>query len=415
MNFNKISHASILVVFSFLPFTLLTGPFLSDLSISICGIIILIYFLINKNYEYFKNLIVKIYIIWCLYLIANSILSENIILSFESSLFYFRFGFFSLALFYLLSINSKNIVYFYYISFFLLFIVFIDSIFQITTGSNLLGFQYINFRLSSFFNTELILGSYVSRINIINFVILYLFFRDSLRMKVIFYIFFPMSFLIVLYTGERTALFNMLCVFLFFIIFVTENKIFKLFTLFIISSILFFLLTTSNSISERIINHTFSSNQINISGEGRLKVFSSVHEQHYISAMKMFNDNQFFGIGPKMFREYCKKEEYFTKNACATHPHNYYVQLLAETGIIGTLPLIILFLFTIYKYIMGIYLIGSKKYSLYIENSLISLLPLSIFLFPFIPSSNFFNNWVSIYTYISIGIILYNYINFKKR
>ena len=131
--------------------------------------------------------------------------------------------------------------------------------------------------------------------------------------------------------------------------------------------------------------------------------------------MKMFNDNQFFGIGPKMFREYCKKEEYFTKNACATHPHNYYVQLLAETGIIGTLPLIILFLFTIYKYIMGIYLIGSKKYSLYIENSLISLLPLSIFLFPFIPSSNFFNNWVSIYTYISIGIILYNYINFKKR
>ena len=178
----------------------------------------------------------------------------------------------------------------------------------------------------------------------------------------------------------------------FSLFFVTENKIFKLFTLFIVSSILLFLLTTSNSISERIIDHTFSADQINISGPGRVKVFSSVHEQHFISALKMFNDNQFFGIGPKMFRENCKKEEYFTKFACATHPHNYYVQLLAETGIIGTLPLITLFLFTIYKYIMGIYLIGSKKYNLFSENTLISFLPLSIFLFPFIPSSNFFNN-----------------------
>ena len=144
MNFNKISHFLILILFSFLPFTLLTGPFLSDLSVSICGMLILIYFLINKNYEYFKSLPVKIFFIWCLYLIVNSIFSENIILSFESSLFYFRFGFFSLALFYLLSINSKNIIYFYYISFFILFIVSIDSIFQITTGSNLLGFEYIN-------------------------------------------------------------------------------------------------------------------------------------------------------------------------------------------------------------------------------------------------------------------------------
>ena len=37
-----------------------------------------------------------------------------------------------------------------------------------------------------------------------------------------------------------------------------------------------------------------------------------------------------------MFRAICKDEKYSTgATKCMSHPHNFYIQLLAETGIIG--------------------------------------------------------------------------------
>lgn len=52
----------------------------------------------------------------------------------------------------------------------------------------------------------------------------------------------------------------------------------------------------------------------------------------------MFSDNKLFGQGSNTFRILCSSEKFriSDKNeGCSTHPHNIYVQILAETGLIG--------------------------------------------------------------------------------
>ena len=84
--------------------------------------------------------------------------------------------------------------------------------------------------------------------------------------------------------------------------------------------------------------------QTNILGD-KINAFSPKHNQQYSSAIKMIKDKPIIGVGPKMFRKLCKHWKYSTPGACTTHPHNTYIQLLAETGIIGFMPVMILFLY----------------------------------------------------------------------
>ena len=68
---------------------------------------------------------------------------------------------------------------------------------------------------------------------------------------------------------------------------------------------------------------------------GNVNIFSIQHQVIYVSAFRIFKDNIYFGIGPKMFREVCKRNKYIvtTKldasvDGCQTSPHNYYLQIL---------------------------------------------------------------------------------------
>ena len=66
-----------------------------------------------------------------------------------------------------------------------------------------------------------------------------------------------------------------------------------------------------------------------------LNLFSIGHQGHFKAAYLIFKDNPIFGVGIKNFRYECQKSQYKYAYSCTTHPHNTYLQLLAETGIIG--------------------------------------------------------------------------------
>ena len=112
---NKIklySDRLLFIIILIFPFSLLTGPFLTDLSLSLFSFFFLIILIYYRKWKYVNNIYFKIAIIWYFYILLNSLFAENKLLSLESSLFYLRFIIFAFGFYYILEENKKTILYF---------------------------------------------------------------------------------------------------------------------------------------------------------------------------------------------------------------------------------------------------------------------------------------------------------------
>jgi len=336
-----------LIIASIVPF-LIWGPFFPDLIISISALFFLFYALKNRNFYFFFNKSIIIFFIFCIYCIFISLfVAEDRMMSFESSLFYFRIGLFSCFIWYLIEQN-KNILTFFYYSLILSFsALVIDGYVQYFTGFNLSGFKLSsNIRVSSFFGDELIMGSYLSRL----FPLLFALFLVKKKQKFEIYfigLLFILVDILIFMSAERTAFYFLNLSTVFIIILIKEYQKFRLITFLIAILAIFILSFNSQNLTERMfVNPAKSLGIIESSKEPIF--FSGFHDSHYRTAYNMFKDKPLFGHGPKMFRIKCKNEKFAVGiMPCSTHPHNFYLQLLAETGIIG-----FLFLFSSLSYIL---------------------------------------------------------------
>ena len=121
----------------------------------------------------------------------------------------------------------------------------------------------------------------------------------------------------------------------------------------------------------------------------------------------MLRENLTFGVGTKRFKTECKKSIYHHyTNQCANHPHNYYMQLLSETGLFGA------------SFVILIYLILIKNlYSYFKEKNnydyfYILLIGLFIMYWPIAAHGNFFNNWLIMNSIFSLS--LFFHFSYKK-
>ena len=402
-----------------IPALLITGPFLSDLGISIVAILFIINSFRNDLSKYFRNIFFKLFLIFCIGLIISSLLSNNILISLKNSFFYFRFGIFSLSFWYLIDKNSKILIYLFYSIVACFFSLVIDGYFQYFLGKNLFGVEmYREFRVSSFFGPELILGSYLSRFFPILFA-LFIFldqqfkFKSKLLLSFVTLIFILTEGLILL-SGERLALFFMNLSAIFIILMIKEYRIYRLWT-YIISLILIVLLLFSFPVTkQRIIDQTINDFTGKNSDISKIYIFSKTHDGLYQSGIKIFLDNKFFGVGPRQFRNECKKYR-VSEFSCDTHPHNTYIELLSEAGIFSFLMVIGLFISIIYLCMKQFVYKFNKNKKIYFNDIQLCLLSaIIISLWPFSPSGSFFNNWMSIVYYFPVGIFLWqNSINEK--
>ena len=350
MIFNSVKEKFIfyslpIILFSLIPFFLITGPFLSDLSISLISFLFLIYCLKKKNFSYFSNKYFYFFLIFCIYLIFNTLINNFNLDSFKISLFFFRYGVFVVAAVNLLNVDNKNIKYLFFCIFTCFLVLILDGFYEYFNGKNILGLKYHPSRVSSFFGDELILGSYLSRIWPIFFGLLLLIIKN----KNIFFLsilILILSEILIFLSGERVAFFYINLSAIFVILF--SKKLLKFRLLILLSSILIIILITLiNPIAKkRIFDQTLDSMNLTSDRNEKKFIFSVQHEELYTVAYKIFLDNKIIGVGVKNFRKFCKDEKYYNNQfSCNSHPHNAYIQILSETGIVGFLFILVIFFY----------------------------------------------------------------------
>ena len=341
----------------------------------------------------------------------NSLINNFNLNSFKISFFYFRYGVFVIAIVTLLKFDDKFIKYFFNCIFFCFTILIIDGFYQYYTGKNILGFESPNgYRVTSFFDDRMILGSYLSRLWPIFFGLSIIFFKKKDKLFFIFILIFILSEVLIFLSGDRAAFFYLNLSAIFVILF--SHKLLKLRLITIACSLL--LITTISyfnpTAKERIIDQTLVQMNLlndNNQNEGKVLIFSKQHTGHYIAAYKIFLDNKILGVGVKNFRKFCGNKNYISQFSCSTHPHNTYIQILSETGIIGFLFLTYIF-FYFCKYVIKHFLFKLNGQKYFTDFEICILSGLLIYLWPFIPTGNVFNNWLNIIMILNLPFLIWS-------
>ena len=406
---NYIKNIQIYLFYS-LPFSYIFSVFILDFSISIIALSFLFLLFKDENKKY-SNWLLILFSTWWIYLMISSILSEDIFFSLKSSFFYIRFGLFAFATWYIFENKHFSLSLFFKIYFIFILILVLSAIVEMVFF-NESYFNTTNTRLSGFFYDEMVLGEYLS-IASFSFVAIfaYLYNKNSYKYLIVFS---ALSILIsiIFLSGERSAFISSLLSIVIILILSVKSKRTFLFSVAIFCLFIYSVITLNVDSKNRMFNYTIIQlKSENISNAFSFKGFNLLPIDYYeknISAYKMFLDKPFTGHGPNMYRKVCSDKKYISQFSCSTHPHSTYLQLLSETGIVGITPIILIFLYLNYKFFLQLlFVLKIQQKEIFKFHELLVIVPFYIFLFPFIPSMNFFNNWNSILIYLLIGFILY--------
>ena len=418
-----------------LPLGLIAGPFIGELILFLIFSIFLFFLIKEKPFYLFQSQIFKIFFLFWAYIVLVSFFAVENLVSLKSSFFYIRFGLYTLAIIYFLMSYDNHLRILYTIYKYTLLILIIDSSYQIFTGKDFFGMSPTDQelrRISGPFGDKQVLGSFIQKILPVFIYFMIKNFNSLKKINLLDMFIVTLGFVLIFRSGDRAAFgLIMLYSLLFFIIFKEFRKYFLIYGLlfFVFSS---FLLFQNQTFKKRIFTDTltqfkgkhFTQLLDKEKSETNLNfmIFSFIHQTHYSTAFRMFLDKPLFGHGIKMFRYVCKKYQYKPKTiykdssgnntregyGCSTHPHNTYMQVLSEIGLIGFIIFISFFGYLLFKIIN--LCINNKV--LYPENAL--LIGIFVNLWPIIPTGSFFNNWLSMLYFIPISYYLFEK-KYKKR
>ena len=360
----RVSKQNILTsIISLIPLSYILGNFVlnSNILLIILGGI----FLSFKGYRLKLLILDKLIIIFFLYIIFTGTWNTIESYYFQKTHNYdfsiiiksFLFLRYLLLYFSIRLIVEKNLINYKILFYsFALFSIFVsaDIIYQFFYGKDFFGLTspYAN-KITGPFHAEAIAGGFIQKFSFFLFFAFMLLtkIKDSKIKILILTALFFITILSITLSGNRMSL--LLFLFGIFLVFI-NNKTLRKYILHILVSIFIMSAIIVNS-SDRIKNYyyAFYENSKNILTVYSYRIlgfekdlpYSSKHAylHEFESGISTWELNKYIGGGLKSFRYNCPKrkvESINVRTTCNIHPHNYYLEILTDLGIVG----IILFL-----------------------------------------------------------------------
>ena len=405
------------VSFNFLPISIVLGSLVINLNIFIFLILSSIFFYQEKIKLKLNKINTPLFLFF-LIIIISSLINLKII-GFENFLKsilllkFFLIYIFLETLFKEKKIELKN---FFSISLYLIIFISLDVILQFITGKNILGFEPHDGRIAGIFGSEAIAGSFIQKIFLLSLIGLIINVnRIKIEENLFKIIFFIISISGCFLASNRMSFIILLGILIILLLFFKSMRKSLLISLVIILPIFASLGQTSKNLSS---NYKDLSNKVRdsinvLEQKNEKNAFNSInYGRIYYASLLSFKDDMILGSGLKSFRYKCFDYEKYESVLCSTHPHNYHLEILHDTGLLGFLMLVyfsIVVLISKYKHLKSRNISYDEKIILafIIFNFLIEIFPIK-------STGSLFSTWTGTILWISVALLNYKRINGKK-
>jgi O-antigen ligase len=424
---------------SFLPLSLMLGNLIINTNIIlICllGLKIYKFEIFKVDQKIFQYLFYSFFLYLILITLLRNIhnLDDNVLYKEHifKSFFYLRFLIFFLVINKVVEKQEFNLQLFFLSASFFSLILAIDILVQFYFGSDIFGNKIIINRPSGFFGDENIAGGYLQKLSLFLILFAHCYFTFIKKNKINIYLIFFSSFSLIsiLITSNRMSflIFLFSITFIFFSLIKNKKKFLLLMSIFLISVITLIKYNPyldrsfglfSHEVKIIIVNAsklfytkqtkkitTFADEdleKITKQGVGYLVIFNS--------GIQQWKEKKILGRGLKSFRINC---QYIRGQTCSTHPHNYFIEILLDTGVLGLIILYLIFILSTINYL--------KFYKKNLNaSSIVKSTPFFLIIFfeffPLRSTGSFFttNNSVIIFFFLAIFINISRINFFDKK
>jgi len=443
-----INSKTLNILLLFFPATFLMGNAVVNIHILLVCVTGIIVF--KKEIFSFKNeklsVVILIFFILILFFTLIDISKDPRNDHFFKSIAYFRYFFLFLVSSCLVRSGKFKIKYFLVSCLVCSLFLSLDIIYQFLNGSDIFGFVGYEgyneanphsgkskYHLAGFLNDEYVAGGYIQKFFVFALILIPVIWKKLDKPKFLISTILPIIFFFgILFSGNRMPL-VMFCVsILLMIILIKELRL----SLAIASLFCVLIFTMSIKMNdnlktyyasfygnastmmakmkkhtlkkypklekgkkERFLDKYVKSKKVRSKYE--LLHFASGHAVIYLTAIDVWTDSPIIGHGIKSFRTKCLTKLHLPNRVCTSHPHNYYLELLNDTGLLGTL----LFLCIIF------YLIINKffNFKYYEKNEKFLFICLLIIIiaefFPLKSSGSFFSTANSSFIFLILGML----------